>query len=538
MVIRTSDSISVQTNGGTQPLSAANTTSQGLFLMSRIANNNLKAYGNGTQLGSNTNTETGTLPVNNIYLAARNDSGAGGAFSNKEVAFATIGDGVSSSMAQYMFSDIEAFQTALGRNVAGGSGTDFTNPTTGPVLSIGGTGTAWNNTGVVIPGLSTIKLTNTGSGLKTFKGGGQTYYNLSMEGSTGGGSYEVLDSNTFNDFKDIGTVAHSLLFETAKTQTLKTFTMTGAGAGNLITINSSNGVGSTSTGIHTLTKIGADADVNANYLNIQHSVVTPVGKWLAGSNSVDNQSTATAGSGWIFNTLRGYRGGNINRGGDSERTTATGTVVLSGNTVASITVTSGGSGYTTAPIISICGGGGTGAVATATISGGVVQSNPTINNAGSGYNSSVTVYFGTNCPTTGGGAGGGASPTATGNVVLSGNIVASITVTSGGSGYTTAPTITFCGGGGTGAVATASISGGVVQANPTINNAGSGYNSSVKVYFGSNCPATGGGAGGGGDSGFLYDKETMLANAGSAPVQNKLKLSSVFRMLFMPFYWW
>jgi starch-binding outer membrane protein, SusD/RagB family len=42
--------------------------------------------------------------------------------------------------------------------------------------------------------------------------------------------------------------------------------------------------------------------------------------------------------------------------------------------------------------------------------------------------------------------------------------VNTITITNGGSGYTTAPTVTFSGGGGSGAVATATISGGRVTA--------------------------------------------------------------------------
>jgi FtsP/CotA-like multicopper oxidase with cupredoxin domain len=55
-----------------------------------------------------------------------------------------------------------------------------------------------------------------------------------------------------------------------------------------------------------------------------------------------------------------------------------------------ITVASGGSGYATAPIVTISGGGGTGASATATVSGGVVTA-ITVTNVGSGYTSNPTV---------------------------------------------------------------------------------------------------------------------------------------------------
>lgn len=76
------------------------------------------------------------------------------------------------------------------------------------------------------------------------------------------------------------------------------------------------------------------------------------------------------------------------------------------NGVTAITIGAGGTGYTSAPTVSLTGGGGTGATAEATVAGGVVTK---------------------------------------------------ITVTNSGSGYTTAPTVALSGGGGTGATATASV---------------------------------------------------------------------------------
>lgn len=76
------------------------------------------------------------------------------------------------------------------------------------------------------------------------------------------------------------------------------------------------------------------------------------------------------------------------------------------NGVTAITIGAGGSGYTSAPTVTLTGGGGTGATAEATVAGGVVTK---------------------------------------------------ITVTNPGSGYTTAPTVALSGGNGTGATATASV---------------------------------------------------------------------------------
>lgn len=60
--------------------------------------------------------------------------------------------------------------------------------------------------------------------------------------------------------------------------------------------------------------------------------------------------------------------------------------------ISGITVTDGGTGYTTAPTVAITGGGGTGATATATVSGGVVTG-VAITNPGSGYTTAPTVAF-------------------------------------------------------------------------------------------------------------------------------------------------
>ena len=60
------------------------------------------------------------------------------------------------------------------------------------------------------------------------------------------------------------------------------------------------------------------------------------------------------------------------------------TAIVVGGKITGFTIDSGGTGYTSAPIITIEGGGGTGATATAVISGGVVTS-ITVTNQGSGY---------------------------------------------------------------------------------------------------------------------------------------------------------
>lgn len=158
-----------------------------------------------------------------------------------------------------------------------------------------GTSTAWSASTITNLTLnqstSTIKFTNTSASTITFAGGGKTYYNLWFSRGSSTASITISGSNTFNDFKDTGTAAHSLLFTAGTTQTVTTFTVNGT-AGNLITINS------TTTATHALTKSGGGT-ITCDYLNIQHSVASPGSTWYA-NNSVNNQSVATAGSGWTI----------------------------------------------------------------------------------------------------------------------------------------------------------------------------------------------------------------------------------------------
>ena len=70
----------------------------------------------------------------------------------------------------------------------------------------------------------------------------------------------------------------------------------------------------------------------------------------------------------------------------------------------------------------------------------------------------------------------------------SGLFVDGISITNGGSGYTTAPTITISGGGGSGAAAKAVLTGGVVT-NIVITNPGYGYSSTPSITFSSGAAA-------------------------------------------------
>lgn len=163
-------------------------------------------------------------------------------------------------------------------------------------ITLTDTWTVWNaatSTNLTLnAGTSTIKSTNTTATARTFAGWWKTYNNFWHAWWAGWAALTISGSNTFADFKDDGSVAHSILFTAWTTQTVATFTVNGT-AGNLITINS------TTTATHALVKSGGGT-ISCDYLNIQHSVATPWSTWYAGTHSTDNQAVATAGSGWTF----------------------------------------------------------------------------------------------------------------------------------------------------------------------------------------------------------------------------------------------
>ncbi len=120
--------------------------------------------------------------------------------------------------------------------------------------------------------------------------------------------------------------------------------------------------------------------------------------------------------------------------------------------VATITPTNPGNGYSSQPAvtISVPPAGGTQATATAnltTVSTGQVAS-VTLTTGGTGYTSAPTVAL----------SGDGSGATATATIIAPGAPVQAIDVTSSGTQcYSTAPTVSISGGGGTGATATATL---------------------------------------------------------------------------------
>jgi hypothetical protein len=127
-------------------------------------------------------------------------------------------------------------------------------------FTLTGAGTVFDNSsGTFTQEDSTIKLTDSSSSGKTFAGGGQTYGNIWLAGGAGTGSFTITGSNTFADFKDDGSVAHSILFTAGITTTVTTFTVSGT-AGNLITAGLASLSSITKTGSSGAGNIGSSSN--------------------------------------------------------------------------------------------------------------------------------------------------------------------------------------------------------------------------------------------------------------------------------------
>ena len=109
------------------------------------------------------------------------------------------------------------------------------------------------------------------------------------------------------------------------------------------------------------------------------------------------------------------------------------TVTLSGGEITAVAVSSGGSGYSSAPSVTISApSGGSGATFSVTMSGsGSNQSvsSVTVSSGGSGYKGTVTATF-------------SAGNATAGSVTVGSSTITGATITTVGSGYSTAPTIT------------------------------------------------------------------------------------------------
>lgn len=92
---------------------AANSNSTGLYTSSRTASNLTKMYKNGSTIITSALAST-TQSNNTIFIGAY---GGTSLYTTRNLAFATIGEGLNDAEAAALYSSVQAFQTTLGRQV-------------------------------------------------------------------------------------------------------------------------------------------------------------------------------------------------------------------------------------------------------------------------------------------------------------------------------------------------------------------------------------------------------------------------------------
>lgn len=106
----------IQTNeqsAGSTPYSS----SLGLIIGNRRDSLNALFYHNGTLVGTYQRNSSAVNNTLNMYIGAYNVQGTPGLFSQKENAFASIGDGLTDTEASNFYTAVQAFQTTLSRQV-------------------------------------------------------------------------------------------------------------------------------------------------------------------------------------------------------------------------------------------------------------------------------------------------------------------------------------------------------------------------------------------------------------------------------------
>jgi hypothetical protein len=101
-----------------QELAVSNTNSQGMYIASRISSTSHKAYKNSSNIATITTSNNQTrMSKFSLFLGASHNNGFPEEYSNRQNAFASIGDGITDTEASNLYTAVQAFQTTLSRQV-------------------------------------------------------------------------------------------------------------------------------------------------------------------------------------------------------------------------------------------------------------------------------------------------------------------------------------------------------------------------------------------------------------------------------------
>jgi len=102
----------------TSRVPVANSDSRGFYISSRTNSTTHKAYKNNSQFGSTNTGDAGNISniTLSIHIGAVNTTVFPG-YSTKEIAFSSIGDGLTDTEASNLYTAVQAFQDTLNREV-------------------------------------------------------------------------------------------------------------------------------------------------------------------------------------------------------------------------------------------------------------------------------------------------------------------------------------------------------------------------------------------------------------------------------------
>ena len=103
-------------NGNSTFPSVANTNSQGMYIMSKLSASNTSGYKNNTKVINSVASGTG-ISSQPLFIGAQNNAGTAGNFNNRELAFSSIGDGLTDAEALALYNAVQLFNTTLARQV-------------------------------------------------------------------------------------------------------------------------------------------------------------------------------------------------------------------------------------------------------------------------------------------------------------------------------------------------------------------------------------------------------------------------------------
>ena len=108
-----------QYNNSTGRITTANANTQGFYISSRTLSNVFKLFKNSAQIGTtNTGASTGFASLSgSLVLSALRETASIVYFSNRQCAFASIGDGLTDAESLALYNAVNAFQVSLARNV-------------------------------------------------------------------------------------------------------------------------------------------------------------------------------------------------------------------------------------------------------------------------------------------------------------------------------------------------------------------------------------------------------------------------------------